>query len=66
MHGLVQLATRKWLEVNNQLGRWKQQSIGNLCAEFPTEAEELGKMPNAFFTRESGSNTATRGTRVNN
>ena len=36
MHGLVQLATRKWLEAHDQLEKWKQQYIKNLCAEFPT------------------------------
>ena len=35
MHGLVQLATRKWLKVQGQQERWKQQFIRNLCAEFP-------------------------------
>ncbi|OBT39371.1 hypothetical protein VE00_10239 [Pseudogymnoascus sp. WSF 3629] len=36
MHGLVQLATRKWLEAHGQQERWKQQFIRNLCADFPT------------------------------
>jgi hypothetical protein len=36
MHSLVQLATRKWLEVHSQLEHWKQQFLRNLCAEFPT------------------------------
>src|SRR5204862_2646302 len=35
MHGLVQLAMRKWLEAHGQLERWKQQYIKNLCEEFP-------------------------------
>ncbi|KAI9761339.1 MAG: hypothetical protein M1840_001963 [Geoglossum simile] len=35
MHGLVQLATRKWLEGQGQLEGWKQQYIKNLCIEFP-------------------------------
>ena len=35
MHGLVQLATRKWLDAHAQLERWKQQFIKNLFAEFP-------------------------------
>src|SRR5215469_12700778 len=30
MHGLVQLATRKWLEAHGQLERWKRQYIRNL------------------------------------
>ncbi|RJE21950.1 Kinesin light chain, partial [Aspergillus sclerotialis] len=36
MHSLVQLATRRWLEVNGELERWKRQYIRNLNAEFPT------------------------------
>jgi tetratricopeptide (TPR) repeat protein len=36
MHGLVQLATRKWLEAHEQQERWKQQFIKNLDAELPT------------------------------
>jgi hypothetical protein len=36
MHGLVQLAMRKWLEAHGQLESWKQKYIKNLCAEFPT------------------------------
>jgi hypothetical protein len=38
MHALVQLATRRWLEANRQLERWKQQFISNLHAKFPTGA----------------------------
>ncbi|RAO74323.1 uncharacterized protein BHQ10_010335 [Talaromyces amestolkiae] len=36
MHSLVQLATRRWLEVNGELEKWKQQYIQNLSAVFPT------------------------------
>ncbi|KAF7178168.1 hypothetical protein CNMCM7691_006840 [Aspergillus felis] len=36
MHGLVQLATRRWLEANGELEKWKRQYIRNLNAEFPT------------------------------
>lgn len=36
MHGLVQLATRKWLEAHDQLERWKQQYIKNLSTVFLT------------------------------
>ncbi|PVI00780.1 TPR-like protein [Periconia macrospinosa] len=39
MHALVQLATRQWLKVHNQLEKWKQQSISNLYAVFPTDAD---------------------------
>jgi len=40
MHGLVQLAMRKWLEAHGQLERWKQQYIKNLCTEFPIGEHE--------------------------
>jgi hypothetical protein len=36
MHKLVQLATKKWLEVSKQLERWKQQYIRNLYIKLPT------------------------------
>jgi tetratricopeptide (TPR) repeat protein len=36
MHALVQLATKKWLEAYGQLKIWRQQSIRNLNAAFPT------------------------------
>jgi tetratricopeptide (TPR) repeat protein len=36
MHALVQLATRKWLEDNKKLERWKQQFVSSLCVAFPT------------------------------
>ncbi|KAM0095740.1 hypothetical protein ACP6JD_000852 [Aspergillus fumigatus] len=36
MHGLGQLATRRWLEVHGELEKWKRQYIRNLNAEFPT------------------------------
>lgn len=36
MHALVQLATRKWLETNGTLEKWKQQFISTLCEAFPT------------------------------
>jgi hypothetical protein len=36
MHGLVQLATRKWLEAHGQIERWKHRFIKNLDAELPT------------------------------
>ena len=35
MHGLVQLATRKWLQVQGSQERWRRQFIMNICAEFP-------------------------------
>jgi len=36
MHGLVQLATRKWLQAHRQQERWKQQFIRNLYAQLLT------------------------------
>lgn len=38
MHALLQLAMRKWLQVHDQLERWRCRSIQILCAEFPTES----------------------------
>lgn len=35
MHRLVQLATRKWLEANEQLEKWKEQYIKILYEELP-------------------------------
>ena len=49
MHGLVQLATRKWLEVNGQLEKWKQQYIKNLYVEFPTGEFENWAKCQALF-----------------
>jgi hypothetical protein len=49
MHALVQLATRKWLEVHGQLGRWRQQFIRNLCKEFPTGDYENWAVCQALF-----------------
>ena len=36
MHGLVQLAIRKWLATRGQFEKWKQKFVKNLYAEFPT------------------------------
>ncbi|KAF2675928.1 hypothetical protein K458DRAFT_352596 [Lentithecium fluviatile CBS 122367] len=36
MHRLVQLATRKWLQVHDELEQWKQRFVSSLCAAFPT------------------------------
>ena len=49
MHSLVQLATRKWLEADGQLERWKHQFIRNLCAEFPTGEYENWAVCQALF-----------------
>jgi tetratricopeptide (TPR) repeat protein len=40
MHSLVQLATREWLKSQEQLDKWKEQFISNLCAELLTVADE--------------------------
>lgn len=40
MHRLVQLATRKWLQIHDELEQWKQRFVGNLCAAFPTGHHE--------------------------
>ncbi|KFY90176.1 hypothetical protein V498_06140, partial [Pseudogymnoascus sp. VKM F-4517 (FW-2822)] len=36
MHRLVQLSMRMWLKANNQLDRWKTESIGVLAKLFPS------------------------------
>ena len=36
MHALVQLATRKWLEVHKQDARWKEEFCSKLNAVLPT------------------------------
>ncbi|KAF1959885.1 TPR-like protein [Byssothecium circinans] len=40
MHGLVQLATRKWLEVQNQLDGWKTVSLRIMATNFPLSRYE--------------------------
>jgi hypothetical protein len=49
MHGLVQLATRTWLEAHGQQERWKQQFVKNLYAEFPTGEYENWVRCQALF-----------------
>jgi len=49
MHGLVQLATRKWLEVHGQLETWKEQYINNLCVAFPIGKHENWAQCQALF-----------------
>ncbi|OCK73870.1 hypothetical protein K432DRAFT_220962, partial [Lepidopterella palustris CBS 459.81] len=36
MHGLVQLATRKWLELNRQVDRWQKASLRIMAVTFPS------------------------------
>ncbi|OAL45801.1 hypothetical protein IQ07DRAFT_661277 [Pyrenochaeta sp. DS3sAY3a] len=49
MHGLVQLATRTWLENQGQLDKWRRQFISNLCAELPAGQHENWKKCQALF-----------------
>lgn len=49
MHGLVQLATRKWLENQGQLEMWKQQYINNLCTAFLTGEHKNWAQCQALF-----------------
>lgn len=49
MHSLVQLATRKWLESQRQLDKWREQFISNLCAELPTGKHENWGRCQALF-----------------
>ena len=57
MHGLVQLATRKWLEANGQLEKWKQRYIKNLCTVFPTGEFENWDECQALFTHAKSAMT---------
>ncbi|PVH92527.1 hypothetical protein DM02DRAFT_475174, partial [Periconia macrospinosa] len=36
IHGLVQLATRKWLDTNNQLRKWRKEFVMLMAREFPS------------------------------
>jgi hypothetical protein len=49
MHGLVQLATRKWLEAHGEGERWKGQFIRNLYITFPTGEYENWTVCQALF-----------------
>jgi tetratricopeptide (TPR) repeat protein len=49
MHSLVQLATREWLESQQQLDKWRAQFISNLCSELPTGEYENWEKCRALF-----------------
>ena len=49
MHGLVQLATRMWLESQGQFERWETQYIDNLYAQFPPGKYENWKICQILF-----------------
>jgi hypothetical protein len=49
MHGLVQLATRKWLEAQGKTERWKHQFLKNLDTELPTGEYESWERCQALF-----------------
>ena len=49
MHGLVQLATLKWLEAHGEAEKWKQQFIKNLHAVYPTGDPENWSKCQALF-----------------
>ena len=49
MHGLVQLATREWLESQEQLDKWREQFISNLSAELPTGEHKNWERCQALF-----------------
>jgi tetratricopeptide (TPR) repeat protein len=49
MHGLVQLATRTWLNAHGRLERWKRQFIKNLVTEFPTTRHENWERCQSLF-----------------
>jgi hypothetical protein len=54
MHGLVQLAMRKWLEKHGQLERWKQKYIRKLFEEFPTGEHENWQKCSVLFPHAKG------------
>jgi hypothetical protein len=65
MHGLVQLAMRKWLGQHGQLERWKQQYIRNLYRVLPNGQYEnwdrcQALFPHAKSARITRKNTALR------
>ncbi len=49
MHRLIQLATRKWLEANEQLEKWKEQYIKILYEELPNGEYENWTYCRALF-----------------
>ena len=49
MHALVQLATRKRLEINRQLEVWKERYVKHLSTEFPTGRTRIGQHVNRSF-----------------
>jgi tetratricopeptide (TPR) repeat protein len=49
MHSLVQLATRMWLENQDQLDKWRDLFIANLCAELPQGRHENREKCQALF-----------------
>ena len=49
MHGLVQLATRKWLEAHGQIEKWRRQFLKHLDAELPTGEYENWERCQALF-----------------
>ena len=40
MHSLVQLSTRKWLELNDEVGKWRKASLRIVAATFPNGQHE--------------------------
>ncbi|KAH7355907.1 P-loop containing nucleoside triphosphate hydrolase protein [Pyrenochaeta sp. MPI-SDFR-AT-0127] len=61
MHSLVQLATRKWLEDEGQIEKWREQFISNMCAQLPTDEANLMSTMSMEVRREifDGYNTQT-------
>ncbi|KAL1603478.1 hypothetical protein SLS60_005065 [Paraconiothyrium brasiliense] len=49
MHSLVQLATRKWLENQGQVDKWRTQFIFHLAAELPNGQYENWEKCQALF-----------------
>ncbi|KAH8661603.1 hypothetical protein BGZ60DRAFT_491677 [Tricladium varicosporioides] len=57
MHGLIQLAMRKWLEKHGQLEWWRQKYIRKLFEEFPTGEHENWQKCSALFPHVKGAIT---------
>jgi tetratricopeptide (TPR) repeat protein len=49
MYRLVQLSTRNWLESQEQLDKWTERYISNLCAALPTGKYETWETYEALF-----------------
>ncbi|KAF2179981.1 TPR-like protein, partial [Zopfia rhizophila CBS 207.26] len=49
MHRLVQFSTKKWLELYNELGRWKEKYVGLMDDSYPVGRHENWTVCQALF-----------------